>query len=296
MMHAKNRTATSFLTTLSFLTILSFVAILFCRAAGTAQASIVATLDRGENVTITAIGTSLTNAAHSTWFGKMGDWLDSQYPQQVTLYNEGVSSSASKYTDTYTSPSSGLDVQLGKALAHNPDAVFIEFGMNDAYAPYGISVQMSKDNLQTMIDQINSWASSHGKAVDIVVQTMNNDGGSGLRPNLAAYYQGYRDVAAANELLLIDNYANWMNLYQTDPATWRLYVPDGVHPNAEGSDKIILPEIERALMSQAPEPTGMAMLLGCALVMLLVCLWKTRIRNNLFKAFCGTRVRNELPR
>jgi lysophospholipase L1-like esterase len=234
-------------------------------------------------MTITAIGTSLTNASFGSWFGQMGAWLESEYPSQVTLFNEAIPSSASKYTTTYTSPGSGLDVQLANALAHNPDAVFIEFGMNDAYTPYGISVQMSKDNLQAMIDQIHTWASSRSKSVDIVIQTMNNDGGSSLRPNLAAYYQGYRDVATANGLLLIDNYANWMNLYQTDATTWRSYVPDGVHPNALGTEKIILPEIERALMSQVPEPSTIAILLSAAIVVASVAmglrLFRSRIQS-----------------
>jgi lysophospholipase L1-like esterase len=240
------------------------IALTFCMflAAATGQAAILATLNHGDSMTIAAIGTSLTAASNSTWFSQMGDWLTSEYPSQVTLFNEAIPSSASKYTSTYTSPGSGLDVQLAKALAHNPDAIFIEFAMNDAYTTYGISVDMSKENLQAMIDQINAWGSEHGKSVDIVVQTMNNEPNSGLRPNLPSYYQGYRDVAATNGLLLIDHYKDWANLYSTDLATWQKYVPDGVHPIALGTENVIIPEIKQALTSQVPEPATTTMLVG----------------------------------
>ena len=60
----------------------------------------------------------------------------------------------------------------------------------------------------------------------------NNDGG---RPLLSQYYQGYRDVVQANPgVLLVDNYPNWLSLYNSQPAhtTWNSYVPDGIHPTA----------------------------------------------------------------
>lgn len=228
----------------------------------TGHAAILATLNRGESMTIAAIGTSLTASSHSTWFSQMSAWLNGEYPGQATFHDEAIASSASKYTDTYKSPGSGLDVQLDKALAHNPDAIFIEFAMNDAYSAYGISVDMSKENLQAMIDRIHTWGSEHGKSVDIIVQTMNNEPYSGARPNLPAYYEGYREVAASNGLLLIDNCQNWTALHSSDLTTWRAYIPDGIHPNALGTEKVIIPEIKESLMSQVPEPTVPAMMVG----------------------------------
>lgn len=234
-----------------------------------AQAGIVPRLNQGESLTITTIGTSLSSSAHSFWFAQLGQWLNARYPGKTTLFNEAVSGSASKYTAAYTAPDSGLDVQLAKALAHGPDAIFIEFTMNDAWTQYGISQQASKNNLQTMIDRIDTWASDNDKNVDIVVQTMNNCidmGGADMatdRPDLADYYQGYRDVAAANGLLLIDHYPNWMNLYDSQPdhATWLGYMDGiGIHPNALGTENIIMPEIQRILLAQVPEPSGIVML------------------------------------
>jgi lysophospholipase L1-like esterase len=232
------------------------------------HAAILPRLEQGESLTICAIGTSLTGdyfdpdakaGKRSAWFPLMGEWLNSLYPGKVTLFNEGIGGAASKFTATYKQPGSGLDVQLDKALAHNPDVLFIEFGANDSYSPFGISPQASKANLQAMIDRTNAWAKSHGKKVDIVLQTMNNTPGehAAVRPNLEAYYQVHRDVTAANGLLLVDHYVNWLALYNrdSDHATWKSYMSNNIHPNELGAKQVILPEIQRALKRQASEPT-----------------------------------------
>jgi lysophospholipase L1-like esterase len=246
--------------------------------ASVGQATVLSRLNQGDNLTVAAIGTSLTASATGSWFGQMGAWLDSQYPHQLSYHNDAVPSSASKYTSSYTYPASGLDVQLGTALTQNPDVVFIEFAMNDAYTAYGITPQMSKDNLQAMIDRINTWSAGHGKPVDIIVQTTNNEPNTGARPNLSAYYQGYRDVATANGLLLIDHEPNWVNLYNTNRTLWGGYVPDGIHPNALGTENIILPEIERALLAQTPEPSTLVLSGAAIMACGVYRLWSRRDR------------------
>jgi lysophospholipase L1-like esterase len=232
----------------------------------TASGAILARLERGESLVICAIGTSVTGdyydpvakaTAQSAWFPLMGQWLNTLYAGKITLHNEGIGGAASKYTVTYRHPGSGLDVQLERALAHNPDVLFVEFAPNDAYVPYGISPQMSRDNLQEMIDRTKAWAKRRQKTVDIIIQTMINAVGEHAtpRPNLEAYYQGYREVAAANGLLLIDHYPNWVKLYDSEPdhATWNSYMSNKIHPNELGAKRVILPEIQRALKRQAAQ-------------------------------------------
>ena len=44
------------------------------------------------------------------------------------------------------------------------------------------------------------------------------------RPELAAYYQGYREIALANKgVLFIDTYQKWLDLYNSQPdhANWK---------------------------------------------------------------------------
>lgn len=240
-----------------------------------AAGDIITRLKQGENLTISAIGTSLTATSNSTWFAKMGAWLNTEYPGQVTLDNEAIGGSASAHTAWFATDVSGLGVQLPAALTHNPDAIFIEFAINDASTDVKISLDESKQNLQTMIDRINTWAAAKSKTVDIIIQTMSNDPLSGLRPELAAYEQGYRDVAKANGLLLIDHYPTWVDLYSNDPTTWHQYVPDHVHPGTLGTDKIIIPEIQKALNGQVPEPPAVCLIITGA-IGLVACAWCKR--------------------
>ena len=227
------------------------------------QGAILERLKKGENLTVAAIGTSLTDKSWNKgdgWVEQTGDWLNGlSYSGKVTLANRGVCGSASKTDASKTDSRDGLR-QLGDVLAKdNPDFVFIEFGINDAYLKYEISKQASRDNLQSMIDQIRAWAAKqnqgNGKNVEVVVQSMNNCVGmhAEQRPDLDHYYQGYREVAKANkDVLFIDTYGKWLELYNSQPdhATWKRCVPDGIHPNAEGAKTIIVPSVREALQSQ----------------------------------------------
>jgi lysophospholipase L1-like esterase len=236
--------------------------------ASTTRAAVIPRLNNGESLHICAIGTSLTDASAypPNWFAQTGSWLTSLYPGQVTLSNRAVGGSWSSSTN----PRGGF-LQLSDVLAYdNPDAVFIEFAINDAVQGLNISVAQSKTNLQTMINTLRNYSVINHKSVDVIVCTMNNTPYyEGIdRPNLAQYYQGYREVAATNHLLLVDNYPNWVNLYNTNPALWNSYVTDQIHPTSQGATAIILPEVQESLMSQVPEPGTWVMLLlaGVALM------------------------------
>lgn len=198
----------------------------------------------GHNRKIVTMGTSLTHTGLSDWVPQMTDWLRSQAPQAnaVTVKNVGVSGASS---DNANMALSGIQTQLPLALGENPDAVFIEFGINDAFLSYSLTPQQSKDNLESMIDQLQTF----NPDVEIVLMTMNNPIGVHLanRPDVATYYQGYRDVAQARGLTLVDHYPNWTDLYTSDPTTWDRYCPDGIHPNSAGAVNVTLPQIRRTL-------------------------------------------------
>jgi len=106
-------------------------------------------------------------------------------------------------------------------------------------------VDQAKANLNAMIDAILG----QNPQAEIILQTMNtvwnSPGGSNqsaaLRPNLAAYYEMYRSVAATRGLMLVDHEPAWAALQQGDLAAFQSYVPDGVHPVATGLSKVVLP-------------------------------------------------------
>ena len=199
-------------------------------------------LEAGEDQTVVVYGTSLTAAG--AWVSQLSSSLDIAYPGQLTWINAGQSGKAS---------STGVASLPAAVLAKNPDAVFIEFGMNDAFTAYepsdidyDITLAESKANLNAMIDSIlgqNPYA-------QVILQTMNpswdapnGNGSATKRPQLARYYQGYREVAADRGLLVVDHNAAWVKLQQNAAAHFHAYVADGTHPNAAGYAQLVTPAI-----------------------------------------------------
>ena len=116
--------------------------------AGGAQAEVAFYQDilDGESKTIVTMGTSLTNPTYSTWVGLTETWLKGEAPDpnNVTVVNVSESGNTSSH---------GI-LQLPDAKAANPDVVFIEFGINDAYTFSDISVAEAKANLNYIIDDL----------------------------------------------------------------------------------------------------------------------------------------------
>src|SRR6476620_5844328 len=175
-------------------------------------------LSAGKSQTVVTYGTSLTR---SEWPDQLSAWLQTHFPGQVQLINRGRAFMASQNTNP---ESNALNLLDSLVLSQNPDTVFLEFAINDALTGNNISPQQSRDNLNTMIDRI---LDGHADC-EIIVMTMNpawdppdNIAGSSARPNLAGYYQGYRDVAAQRGLLLVDNYSNWIQLRDSNPILFK---------------------------------------------------------------------------
>lgn len=214
-------------------------------------AAFVQSLKKGNKVTIVTMGTSLTGGTYRWPDIMMQDWLDKDFPSQVTLFNEGVGASSSSVGPGGNNQLSGLG-RLPIVVAHKPDVVFIEFGINDAYLPYKISLSESRKNLEMIIDTI---LKANPKA-EIILATMNSckdDPKSDVkvssdRPDLALYYQGYRDVAKAHNLLLIDYYPAWVKLMKAHPYQFHQFLPDGIHPTLEAYRSILLPILRKTLV------------------------------------------------
>ena len=90
----------------------------------------------------------------------------------------------------------------------------------------------------------------------IILQTMNacldqaQPGGgrhASDRPEVAAYFQGYREVAQARGLILVDHYPNWLKIMTNDLPLFDRLVPDRIHPQAEGYRQVLLPELKATL-------------------------------------------------
>jgi lysophospholipase L1-like esterase len=218
-------------------------------------AKFITQLHKGEQVKIVTLGTSLTGGKWR-WVDVMQEWLDADYPGQVMLENLGVGASASMTVpamegNQYVWNKCGLD-RIPDAIAATPDVVFMEFAVNDAYKPYGISVDQSRENLESMINSLRDA----NPDVEIILQTMNvvldrpelNMAEATKRADLEKYLKMYRELATKYDLLLIDHYPNWKSyLRKKGREAYIEMLTDGIHPNLDGYRTILLPELKRVL-------------------------------------------------
>ena len=184
--------------------------------------------------TIVAYGTSLT--AGGAWVGQLTKALEAKFPGRATVINSGAGGMWSKW---------GLDHLDERVISKAPDAVLIEWSINDAFLEYKTSADDCRANLNTMIDRI---LAAHPKC-EIILQVMNPPTGVHLerRPNVADYEQVYREVAKARNLRLIDHAPHWAAEIAKGEASWKALMPDGIHPNSKGCEQVMMSVLLKAL-------------------------------------------------
>ncbi|GAA5483142.1 FAD-dependent oxidoreductase [Haloferula sargassicola] len=224
----------------------------FFRASlGGETAGFLSELAAGANLTVVAYGTSLT--ANGAWVNRLRDWLAASYPGRVTVINSGLSGKNS---------AEGVARLQEKVLDHQPDVLFVEFAMNDAFrysdGTPSLSVDDARANLAAIVDAVQA----QNPDCEVVLQTMNcvwdSPAGSNLsatlRPELDQYYEMYRSFAADRSLLLIDHEPAWLDLRENDRPAYEAAVPDGVHPTAAALDAHMVPFLKWKLSGGKPLP------------------------------------------
>jgi len=198
------------------------------------KSQLISNLDGGKPQTVVTYGTSLT--AGGTWVSQMKEALNRHYAGKVTVINSGKGAMWSKW---------GVDNLDKRVIEKKPDTVLIEFAINDAYLPYKTSVKQARSNLEKMIERVLATNAD----CEIILMVMNPPVGVHLerRPEIAEYYQMYREVARERKLQLIDHYPQWEKVLNETPELFKKYVPDGIHPGAEGCKVVITPVILKAL-------------------------------------------------
>ena len=76
----------------------------------------------------------------------------------------------------------------------------------------------------------------------------------GNRPQLQAFNDNYRTYAKGHDLPLIDHFPAWQQLKEQDEERYHRLVPDGTHPNKEGSLAFTWPAV-KALLERADAAT-----------------------------------------
>jgi len=207
----------------------------FCQAQ--TKSPLIQNLESGKRQVIVAYGTSLT--AGGAWVKQLGDTLNQQYPGLATVVNSGGSGMWSKW---------GVEQFDTRVLEKKPDALFIEFSINDSVARFSCSVEMARSNLENMVDR--ALKSNPKCAIILMTMTPGDkfpEGHPSHRKNIEAYYEMYRAVAKQRGFLLIDHYAKWQALQAKDRKLFDEYVPDSVHPTAAGCSNVVTPAILDAL-------------------------------------------------
>lgn len=222
-------------TLISNLSIVFLLIVVPCQAQ--AKSTLVQNLEAKKKQVIVAYGTSLT--AKGGWIRQLQDELRKEYPGLATVINSGASGQWSKW---------GVENLDKRVIQKRPDAVFIEFSINDSVARFNCSVEQSKANLVAMIERIGD----HNPQCEIILMTttpgdMYPEGHRSYRKDVAAYSDMYRAVAKEHGLLLVDHHRNWIALQQKDKVLFRKYVPDSIHPSVTACSEVVTPAILEAL-------------------------------------------------
>jgi acyl-CoA thioesterase-1 len=206
-------------------------------STASAQSKLIMNLAAGKHQTLVTYGTSLTAAVGGkAWVFSVDSALNKKYNGLLTTINSAKSAMWSTW---------GVQHLEDSVIKKKPDAVLMEFSMNDAFVSYNTSVDLARLNLNYMIDRIKIY----NPDCEIILQIMDIalDSHGAARPDLLKYYQMYRDVAKKRHLLLIDHYPHWKILLDQGRDAYIKAVPDGLHPGVEASKSIITPYVVQRL-------------------------------------------------
>lgn len=201
------------------------------------QTKLIKNLQAGKKQVLVVYGTSLSAYKGGiAWVNTLSTQLNSQYHNKLKVYNSAKSAMWSTW---------GVQHLEDSVIKKDPDAVLMEFSMNDAFLPYKTSPELARINLNYMIDRIKLANPN----CEVILQIMNIpiNKNADMRPNLEAYFRIYREVASKRGLLLIDHSYYWKNILAKGKDVYLKHVPDGIHPDEESGRELIAPYIIRKL-------------------------------------------------
>jgi len=199
----------------------------------------VSLLEAGKAVRIVTFGDSIT-AGFAVRKGFDSFWLrmlKEKYPQaQITLKNEGVCG------DTSFDGLARLDWSV---IAHRPDLVTVNFGINDMYM--GIRLGEFKSNLIEIVERIiEGSGSGSGSEPGTEILLLSSEPLTTPRFDriVLSYYQLLEEVAEEMGVGFVDVYGAWMRRVSEGVPLESLILPGLDHPNESGY-RIIAEELMR---------------------------------------------------
>lgn len=214
---------------------------LFCTTMyySNAQPGFVKELSKGKPQTLIVYGTSITKMGNGQlWVNEVGKAINKKYNNKLNLYNSGASGQYSVW---------GLKNLQDSVLKRVPDAVIIEFAVNDAVDRFMLTPAQAKANTNEIIDKI---LEVNPKADVILMLVAEHPLGEAAkkRPDLASFNNNYREIAKERGLLLIDIASTFREVVDKSGVTeLKKYQGDGVHLTSRGALDIVLPGVLKAL-------------------------------------------------
>jgi acyl-CoA thioesterase I len=185
-----------------------------------------------ETLVVATYGTSLT--ADGLWQSQLQQRLAQCLQRPVRVLNFGKGGTTSSW---------GME-NVQSVIAARPDVVLIEFAINDAYKPHGISLAQSYDSTRAIVDELRRTLAD----AKIFLWTTNPTKET-TRPDLALYYQQYERLAKDLGVGIIDLYPRWLDALAG--TRWRRLMPDKVHPTQHAYKQVALGPITRAVSGGA---------------------------------------------
>ncbi|WP_045216150.1 arylesterase [Desulfonatronovibrio magnus] len=168
-------------------------------------------------ITILALGDSLTAGYGLTPEDSFASRLEKRLQKdgwKIKVINGGVSGDTTH---------DGL-MRLQSLLRHKPDLVIVQFGANDLFV--GLMPGEVKTNLEKIIDACND----HGAKVVLAGIECLVDHSDAYSTEV---HQAFKQVALSRQVQFIEDFMPGI------PGNADLTLPDGLHPNRAGVDKMV---------------------------------------------------------
>ncbi len=175
----------------------------------------------GTPISIVALGDSLTQGwmVSKGYIDFLREMLRMKFPEsRFKLVNSGIPGDTAD---------SGLYRLTGDVLYYNPDCVFIQYALNDAFS--GFTEQQFKNNIKGMIEKIKENANT-----DIILITSDYIGDNDDNRSVERYYQQLTVLGEDYRIPVALVHEYWKKKITDGIPFESLVQYDGVHPTEEG--------------------------------------------------------------
>jgi acyl-CoA thioesterase-1 len=181
----------------------------------------VSKLISGTPITIVALGDSLTQGwmVSKGYIDFLREMLRMKFPEsRFKLVNSGIPGDTAD---------SGLYRLMGDVLYYNPDCVFVQYAINDAFS--GFTEQQFKKNIKDIIEKINGNTDA-----EIILITSGYIGDNDDNRRVERYYQQLTVLGEDYRIPVVLVHEYWKKKITDGVAFESLVQYDGVHPTEEG--------------------------------------------------------------